>query len=53
MPERGVVGESKARGAEVAHAGVKTLKVGVEEGSAGVVVDGRADGNCRESVDCI
>lgn len=51
MPERGVVGESKAR-AEVACAGVKTLKVGVEAGSVGVVVD-RADGNWRESVDRI
>jgi hypothetical protein len=53
MPERGVVGESKARGVEVAHAGVKTLKVGVEAGSVGVVADGRGGGNCRESVDCI
>jgi hypothetical protein len=59
MPERGfmmgVVGESKARGAEVAHAGVNMLKVGgVEAGSLGVVhADGWADGNWRELADCI
>jgi hypothetical protein len=56
MPERGmgVVGERKVR-AEVAHAEVKTLKVGgVEAGSVGVAhADGRADGNWRELVDCI
>jgi hypothetical protein len=49
----GLVGECKARGAEVAHAGVKTLKVGVEAGSGVVHADGRADGNWRELVDCI
>lgn len=49
----GVVGVSKARDAEVAHAGVKTLKVEVEAGSGVVHADGRADGNWRELVDCI
>jgi len=51
----GVVGESKARGAGIAHGGVKTLKAGgVEAGSVGVVhADGWGGGNWRELVDYI
>lgn len=51
----GVVGEIKARDAEVAHAGVKTLKVGgVEAGCVGVAHgDGRVGGNLRELADNI
>lgn len=50
----GDVGESKARGAEVAHPGVRTLKVGgVEAGSVVVVhADGRVDGKWREVAEC-
>jgi hypothetical protein len=45
----GVVGESKARSAEVAHAGVKKKLTigGVDAGSIGVAhANGRADGGC-------